>query len=337
MFRIIAIRVTSENSVGKKKLLANEYYYLYGGYTIDGTVLFVDPKQVTPPSLYNNYLGNEPHTPFVSISAIVGENGSGKSSLIEFLIRIINNWGASTIGEYKINPGANHLHYINELWGELFYTLNGRYYCLSVQDRNVELYEYGSAGENKFVKEVTPIFDNQASSADKMNPFRQWRSKGPSLKDFYKNFFYTFISNFSIYAYNILDFENECVPNAYEGKIRNSKSSNPQYPIGERAWLNGLFHKNDGYQTPIVLTPWRDEGNININTENHLAKERLISLMIMSETGDTGFRIINGHLKAVSFTLAIKNTKYDAPYLKKHIGFKRLQKQGYDKFEKYIH
>ncbi|MNX83234.1 hypothetical protein D3C86_1149930 [compost metagenome] len=41
-------------------------------------------------------------------------------------------------------------------------------------------------------------------------------------------------------------------------------------------WLDGIFHKNDGYQTPIVINPYREEGNININTEYLLAQSRLI-------------------------------------------------------------
>ncbi|ULT26860.1 hypothetical protein KUH03_08560 [Sphingobacterium sp. E70] len=38
-----------------------------------------------------------------------------------------------------------------------------------------------------------------------------------------------------------------------------------------------LFHKNDGYQVPLVLNPMRIEGNINVNREEWLAKSRLLS------------------------------------------------------------
>lgn len=40
-------------------------------------------------------------------------------------------------------------------------------------------------------------------------------------------------------------------------------------------WINDLFHKNDGYQTPIVLNPMRTEGNIDINREKRLLTKRL--------------------------------------------------------------
>lgn len=41
-------------------------------------------------------------------------------------------------------------------------------------------------------------------------------------------------------------------------------------------WINTLFHKNDGYKTPAVINPMRDNGNFDINDENKLAKTRLL-------------------------------------------------------------
>ncbi|MDB5232988.1 MAG: hypothetical protein JWN76_3793 [Chitinophagaceae bacterium] len=42
-------------------------------------------------------------------------------------------------------------------------------------------------------------------------------------------------------------------------------------------WVKSIFHKNDAYQIPIVLNPFRDEGNININRENYLVRSRLLT------------------------------------------------------------
>ena len=61
-------------------------------------------------------------------------------------------------------------------------------------------------------------------------------------------FFYSIVVNYSHYALNSTE-------------------------IGE--WINSLFHKNDGYQTPIVLNPMRKEGNIDINREKGLLTKRL--------------------------------------------------------------
>lgn len=69
-----------------------------------------------------------------------------------------------------------------------------------------------------------------------------------------QDFFYSIVVNYSLYAFNMLD----------EGKY----------------WIEKLFHKNDAYQVPMVLNPYREYGNININTENHLVKQRLLSIII---------------------------------------------------------
>ena len=32
-------------------------------------------------------------------------------------------------------------------------------------------------------------------------------------------------------------------------------------------WIGSLFHKNDGYMCPIVLNPYRDGGQLDMNNE----------------------------------------------------------------------
>lgn len=152
-----------------------------------------------------------------------------------------------------------------------------------------------------------------------------------TLNSTYKHFFYSYISNYSIYAYNTTDFRDECNSNDYETKIRKGKKK--KYDCEYRNWLNGIFHKNDGYQTPIVLTPFCTEGNININIENTLSKERLMTLLIMPKSQ---FRTINGHLTVTGFKLTKKNIDYNAKYLNQNLGFKRLQQKGFEKFRALI-
>lgn len=45
-------------------------------------------------------------------------------------------------------------------------------------------------------------------------------------------------------------------------------------------WINKLFHKNDAYITPLVINPMRNEGNFNINDELKLSRERLASTLV---------------------------------------------------------
>ncbi|WP_175474584.1 hypothetical protein [Pedobacter rhizosphaerae] len=46
-------------------------------------------------------------------------------------------------------------------------------------------------------------------------------------------------------------------------------------------WINLLFHKNDGYKTPLVINPMRTNGNFKINDEILRAKYRLLSNLMI--------------------------------------------------------
>lgn len=47
-------------------------------------------------------------------------------------------------------------------------------------------------------------------------------------------------------------------------------------------WVSRLFHKNDGYQTPIVVNPFRDHGTIQVNGELHFAQTRLLTNLMLN-------------------------------------------------------
>jgi predicted ATPase len=51
-------------------------------------------------------------------------------------------------------------------------------------------------------------------------------------------------------------------------------------------WITMLFHKNDGYKAPAVINPMRKEGNFDINTENALAKSRLLMNLLVQALHD---------------------------------------------------
>ena len=350
MLTPIALRVLSDDSVGKRKLETHKIYYLLDGFKITNEGhLYVSSYRLEKDIFFQNLFADV-NSPDICISAIVGENGSGKSSLVEFYMRLVNNFAAATLGEYQTNPGSQHLHYINNIVGEYYYMIDAIPYRLKVVSRNVILESYSPTGKilnemHEFVLHNTAdIFDNEMNKSfteDDMSesPMQEWRfpkfaskPKNDSLLNkLYSHFFYTYISNYSIYAYNTTDYHQESNSDRLEELIRREKKKT--YDVEYRNWLNGIFHKNDGYQTPIVLSPFRTKGNININTENTLSRERLITLLIMPESQ---FRVINSHLEVTGLKLSNRMIDYNAKYLNRHLGFMRLQQRGFDKFKDLI-
>lgn len=53
--------------------------------------------------------------------------------------------------------------------------------------------------------------------------------------------------------------------------------------------MDGVFHKNDGYFTPIVITPYRNNGNIDIEKENRLAAQRVMALSLLAKAQGHSF------------------------------------------------
>lgn len=335
-FYIFAVVVTSEGSVGKRKLKAFTPYFLCDGWHFEGSKIIRSKKKMLYKSPYNEYLQSK-NGLSLSISAIVGENGSGKSSLVEFIIRLINNFATSIFGEQNMTLAFEHLHYIDGVEGKLYFSIGGIPYMVSVENRSVTLESFSSQPKNEdeleFVAYTTPdIFDNEQPKVpvEDTTPISEWKDrKGDdmSIKEkLSKFFFYTLVNNYSIYAYNSLDYKEENTSLDYESKIRKKKYATDD----ERSWLNGIFHKNDGYQVPLVLSPYRDKGNININLENELSKERLMALMIMPKQN---FRIINNHLKVRGISVSRKRYAYDAQRVRNKGYYKNLTQAGFDKIE----
>ena len=335
-FYIFAVVVTSEGSVGKRKLKAFTPYFLCDGWHFEGSKIIRSKKNLLYKSPYNEYLQSK-NGLSLSISAIVGENGSGKSSLVEFIIRLINNFATSIFGEQNMTLAFEHLHYIDGVEGRLYFSIDGIPHMVSVENRSVTLESFSIQLENKdeqqFCAYNTPnIFDNEQSREPVVDasPISEWRDRKNedlSIKEkLSKFFFYTLVNNYSIYAYNSFDYKEENTSLEYEAKIRKKKYATDD----ERSWLNGIFHKNDGYQVPLVLSPYRDKGNININLENELSKERLMALMIMPKQN---FRVINNHLEVRGISISRKKYVYDAQRVRNKGYYKNLTQAGFDKIE----
>jgi hypothetical protein len=225
--QLIAIRPLSRcDKKFLKVLKVNRPYVFYHEYDFSG---FSDKqrKVLTVPKMYPDlysFTNSNKEKITINISAVVGENGSGKSSIVELFY--VACYNLAVIKEVLFDEEEERLLGVKDLVKninvEIFYKVNDQLLSLKLRGRDIEV---SKCVNNIFVVDAQYQFD-------------------------FHQFFYTISINYSLHALN-------------------------SRVLG--IWVKKVFHKNDGYRTPIVLNPFRKEGNIEINNEEYLIKYRLIA------------------------------------------------------------
>lgn len=251
-FTLSAIHVMLPCSIEIVKGLKDRWYYLNNRIKFDqeGKPISVQPRN----SVIADYYGKN-----ISINAIVGVNGSGKSSLLEIIYRVINNL-SFILNRGKRRNAADDLYYIDGLWAELYYVVNGGIACIACHGDEVDITMPGK-------------------QTCKLYAFKEY-GRDASLvlvKDFIDmakdGLFYTIVTNYSMQSFIADDFKCENVFCANKDGVKGEHKE-------DASWISGLFNKNDGYMTPLVLNPYRKGGMIDMVKEHKLSLYRLSSCFI---------------------------------------------------------
>ena len=293
-FKLIAIRPLSGcNDKFLKNLIPNQIYKFYNEYKfmdeneneITSNKDFVEIFKIikndnnVPEEFYHQ--GNIK----INLSAIVGKNGSGKSSLVELIYVAFYNLSikAKLITDIEVDHKKNRqlrkqVKHLEDVITSLQYDLSENqisqltteqidekesfieFYSLLkneqenkiknklirreiVEKINLNIY-FIQKDESDLEEKLVTIcfeddeiyyFESRINESVVKKSIKKEIKQNSSLNEL----FYNIIINYSFYGLNSKDIDQ---------------------------WIETIFHKNDGYQTPIVLNPMRTDGNIDINT-----------------------------------------------------------------------
>lgn len=130
-FKILAVKILPGCSSRIRKVLyENKWYLFYKDYEVTQDGKWLKTKDVK--SVPNDFYHVSDTSPNISISAIVGKNGDGKSSLIELIVRILNNVAYAAYRDIN-----NTVMHVEGLRAELFFSIDDDVYSFRCEGYDI--------------------------------------------------------------------------------------------------------------------------------------------------------------------------------------------------------
>lgn len=304
-FKLLALRPLEGCSENVLKNLSTDHFYFFdNNYRVDVNSGVTQSNDATllPSNFFYSKKNEITSLEYINVQALVGKNGEGKSSLIELLLRVLNNF----YKQYEIGTVTDNLLFAEGVVAEVYFEVNSEILKIYVDSRKVT--KFGDRPQiiaNACI-DRRMIYDS--SDYNKENP----RRKQEEVE--LDHLFFSMYINYSLYGLDDSEYY-----------LENQYANEHGFPYDEiskinrfipDSWLTKIFHKNDGYQTPIVIHPFRIQGQIDIKNEKYLISQRLLSLII--EESPKKYNITED-LVADKIYLQFKETDHLDIYLKDFI------------------
>lgn len=265
-------------------------------YVFNDRVKVVDNKVVANSiHIADDFFGKN-----IAVQALVGKNGSGKSSILDLLYRVLNNLGyiiseilrpirqynAENIAngiepEFNDNWEEERISFVEGLHARVYFTVGEELCWLECDGCDVKVFVEGEYQIN--------------------NPFDH---EDANLVDIISKCFYAIVTNYSVQSFVSRDYEDEACHTFIDQYDKDSHIVVRKSISGsDFNWIDGVFHKNDGYLSPIVLNPFRYHGRLDMEREEDLTIERLTSLLLWNENVSDIHLLNDYKCESITFSL----------------------------------